>query len=111
MANSLESKARQEQGHWTGFTNMSQNTFTVTPSNMAPFKSMIKPIFGYTNPKNSDPDSPQFNNAGANSFFGHAGHCQSEMQNNGIHTGASSLPATAKGVTGIDYITQNFMTW
>ena len=59
---------KQGQGHWI-VNNAAQNVF------LNDLDNAINPIFGYTNPRNDG----KINNAGANSWTGHMGHCQNVM--------------------------------
>ncbi|GAM55720.1 hypothetical protein JCM19231_784 [Vibrio ishigakensis] len=106
MQNTLEQQARNKQGHFI-VKSGAQNAFSVTPYGATPFEGALKAIFGYTDVKNADPKSPTFNNAGTNSFVGHAGHCQNEMSDLST-TGLSFKVVTKNGATGIDFITQDF---
>ncbi|CAM2810979.1 hypothetical protein [Vibrio rarus] len=107
MDNTVLQQKFNQQGHFET-NNQAQNAFTVTPYNGVPFSGALKAVFGYTDVKDPKTTSAHFNNAGANSFTGHAGHCQNEMTQHAMSTGLSFIKLSKKGVTGIDFITQNF---
>ncbi|BDM64217.1 hypothetical protein NFHSH190041_16690 [Shewanella sp. NFH-SH190041] len=66
--NSQAMEDRHKQGHFV-VENWAQNAFRIRLNNA------IDPIFGYTHPRADG----HINNAGANSWTGHAGHCQNVM--------------------------------
>ena len=66
--NSNEQHRTNKQGHFIA-NSAAQNSFVLA------FYTAVSPIFGYTNPRSDG----QVNNAGLNSWVGHAGHCQNVM--------------------------------
>ncbi|CAM3048712.1 hypothetical protein [Vibrio rarus] len=107
MDNTNLQQQNNKQGHFEQH-HQTQNAFSVSPLGGAPFTGALKAIYGYMAPKNANPNNPYYNNAGANSFTGHAGHCQNEMADWATTTGLSFKVITANGVRGIDFLTQNF---
>ncbi|MPW36338.1 hypothetical protein [Vibrio sp. B1Z05] len=107
MDNTNLQKSNNKQGHFEQH-GQTQNAFSVTPQGASPFSGTLKAVYGYTAVKDASPVSPTFNNAGANSFAGHAGHCQNEMADWVMTTGLSFKQVTQNKVTGIDFLTQNF---
>ncbi len=107
MDNTKLQQSHNQQGHFE-IHGQVQNAFTITPQGADPFTGTLKAVYGYTDVKNADTTSPYFNNAGANSFTGHAGHCQNEMASWATKTGLSFIKLTNNQVTGIDFLTQNF---
>ncbi|WP_341665672.1 CAP domain-containing protein [Vibrio sp.] len=71
--NSNEQHLKNEQGHFIA-NSAAQNSFVLDSY------TAVSPIFGYTNPRSDG----KVNNAGLNSWVGHAGHCQNVM--NSRHT-------------------------
>ncbi len=71
--NSDEQYRRDAQGHFV-VNSAGQNAFVLSTN------TAISPVFGYTNPRSDG----KVNNAGLNSWSGHAGHCQNIM--NSKHT-------------------------
>lgn len=107
MLNTKEQQQRNKQGHFI-VRSSAQNAFSVSPYGVAPFSGALKAVYGYTDIKDANQDSETFNNAGSNSFVGHAGHCQNEMSDEATTTGLSFEQITVNGVTGVDFITQDF---
>ncbi|WP_261816917.1 hypothetical protein [Vibrio gallicus] len=104
MDNTVLQQQKNQIGHFEQH-GQTQNAFT---TGSAPFSGALKAVYGYSTVKDANPSSTTFNNAGANSFAGHAGHCQNEMASWVNSTGLSFKMVTANGGTGIDFLTQNF---
>ncbi|CAM4208489.1 hypothetical protein [Vibrio neonatus] len=109
MVNTNAQKEKYAQGHFI-LNSKAQNVFSATPQSPLgiPFSGALKAVYGYTDVKDANPTSHTFNNAGTNSFTGHPGHCQNEMADWVMTTGLSFQQVTQNGVTGIDFLTQNF---
>ncbi|OBT09460.1 hypothetical protein A9264_09345 [Vibrio sp. UCD-FRSSP16_10] len=107
MDNTDLQQKNNKQGHFEQ-NGQAQNAFTISPYGAPPFAGTLKAVYGYTAPKDANPASPYFNNAGTNSFAGHPGHCQNEMADWATTTGVSFKVITAHGATGVDFLTQNF---
>ncbi|SON52072.1 CAP domain-containing protein [Vibrio tapetis] len=94
--NSDEQYRRNAQGHFV-VNSAGQNAFVLS-SNTA-----ISPIFGYTSPRSDG----KVNDAGLNSWAGHAGHCQNVMNSKHTKMGIG-YKSSKSDLAKMSYWTQDF---